>query len=71
MPFGLNSAPQSFSKCTTLVLGEALGVHAIACLDNMIILSPTLDEHFKSIEAVLRRLRFTTKHVKLVKSEFV
>ena len=71
LPFGLKNAPSSFSKCIALVLGEALGVHALAYFDDIIISSPTISEHLTSIEKVLMKFRLANMRVKLTKCEFI
>lgn len=53
-----------------MVLGEALGIHARANLDD-IISSVTTGKHFVSIERVLQKLRMDTMRVKLSKCQFV
>ena len=71
MPFGVSIAPGLFSKCMSAVLGEAMGIHALAYIDDIIIASTTLEKHFKSLEVVLQKLRRASLRVKLVKCEFL
>jgi transposase InsO family protein len=71
LPFGLKLAPFLFQRCINLVLGEAMGIHALAYIDDIIIASPTLEKHFQSLEVVFKKLRAASLRVKLTKCEFV
>ena len=56
MPFGLANAPGVFQKLMSVVLQD-LGKFAMAYLDDIIIFSPSMEEHIKHIQLVFDRLR--------------
>ena len=61
MPFGLANAPGVFQELMSVVLQD-LGKFAMAYLDDIIIFSPSIEEHIKHIQLVFDRLRH---HLKL------
>ena len=56
MPFGLTSAPAVFQELMSIVL-QGLDSFATTYLDNILIHSPSLDEHLDRIQIVFDRLR--------------
>ena len=57
MPFGLCNAPSTFQRLMELVLA---GLHWSTCLvylDDIIIFSHTMEDHFQKLEAVFQRLQ--------------
>ena len=68
MPFGLVNAPASFSRLMRIVTKDLTGVHAY--MDDILIASNTWEEHLKSIEAILSRLRQHGLHAKPTKCMF-
>jgi transposase InsO family protein len=57
MPFGLTNAPATFQNLMNDVLRDFLDVFAVVYLDDILIFSPTLDEHKRHVRLVLERLR--------------
>jgi len=57
MPFGLHSAPATFQRLLDTVLGPALEPHVFVYLDDIIIVSATLDDHLRHLTEVFERLR--------------
>ncbi|XP_032686576.1 uncharacterized protein LOC116851354 [Odontomachus brunneus] len=57
MPFGLHSAPATFQRLVDRVLEPALEPHVFVYLDDIIVTSPTFEEHLKHLKEVFRRLR--------------
>jgi len=57
MPFGLHSAPATFQRLLDTILGPELEPHVFAYLDDIIIASPTFDEHLRHLSEVFTRLR--------------
>ncbi len=71
MLFGLKSAPITFQRMITTLLGDLKGKITFAYLDDIIIASADEDSHLASLEAVLDRLRTAGLKVKLSKCEFL
>jgi len=57
MPFGLHSAPATFQRLLDTILGPALEPHVFVYLDDIIIVSATLDDHLRHLTEVFKRLR--------------
>ena len=56
MPFGLKTAPATFQRIMQQVLGPLLFTTCIVYLDDVIIMSETLDQHTRDVEEVFIRL---------------
>ena len=56
MPFGLTLAPAVFQELMFIVL-QGLGSFATAYLDDILIYSPSLDEHLDHIQIIFDQLR--------------
>ena len=69
MPFGLKGAPATFQHMMNSLL-RGLETYTAAYLDNVIIHSPTWEEHLKHIQVVLARLRETNLTIKPMKCQF-
>ena len=70
MPFGLANAPGVFQELMSVVLQD-LGKFAMAYLDDIIIFSPSMEEHIKHIHLVLDRLRQYQLKLKISKCKFM
>ena len=57
MPFGLTNAPSTFQRLMGLVLAGLCWQTCLVYLDDIIIFSRTVDEHFQRLTDVLRRLK--------------
>jgi len=57
MPFGLHSAPATFQRLLDTILGPELEPHVFAYLDDIIIASPTFEDHLRHLREVFRRLK--------------
>ena len=69
LPFGIASAPAIFQKAMDSILQ---GIPYVLCfLDDILIAGPTVEEHFKSCEEVLRRLQNHGLHLKEGKCVFL
>ena len=55
-PFGLVNLPAQFTRLMHQVLGEALGVHAMVYIDDVLIYSNSLEAHIKQLDDVLGRI---------------
>ena len=71
MPFGLQNAPSSFQRLMNYVFREELNVFVLVYLDDIIVFSRTLEEHFRNLETVFQRLREAGLKLKLKKCSFV
>ena len=56
LPFGLCNAPSTFQRCMELVLRGLQWQTLLIYLDDIIIHSMTIEEHFQRLEEVLKRL---------------
>ena len=70
MTFGLCNAGQTFSNLMDMVLAEFNYSIALAYLDDLIIFSPTFEDHVKDVEAILKRLELAGLKARPVKSHF-
>lgn len=70
MPFGLKGAPITQTKLMNRVLGFDLEPHVYVYLDDIIITSKSLAEHFRLLKTVAERLRDANLTISLEKSKF-
>lgn len=68
MAFGMRNAPSTFQRLMRLVLQDVPDCEAY--LDDIVIYSPTWEEHMKSLETVFARLANAVLTVNLAKCEF-
>ena len=54
MPFGLHSSPLTFSRLMNTVFAGILGKEMLCYLDDIIIMSPTVEDHFSSLKKYLK-----------------
>ena len=57
MPFGLTNAPATFQAFLNDVLRESLDTFVVIYLDDILIYSDTLEEHYEHVRSVLQRLK--------------
>ena len=57
MPFGLCNAPATFQRLMNEVLGDLQGSICMVYLDDFVIYSRSVGEHFRHLRTVLQRLR--------------
>lgn len=70
MPFGLSNAPATMARLMARVLGHDLEPRVYVYLDDIIIVSNSLEEHIELIREVARRLRNAGLTINLQKSKF-
>lgn len=70
MPFGLCNAPSTFQRLMDLVLNGFLWNFCTVYLDDIVIFSPSFDEHLVHIQKVFERLRQAGLTLKGSKCEF-
>lgn len=71
MPFGLKTAPATFQRTMDNVLRGLQGLHCLVYLDDIIVYSPSLQDHIDSLREVFDRLRETNLKATLDKCEFL
>ena len=57
MPYGLKNAGSVFSRLMAIVLTGLIGISVLVYLDDVVVFSVTLDEHFERLRALLERLQ--------------
>ncbi|SAM61046.1 uncharacterized protein UBRO_20210 [Ustilago bromivora] len=70
MPFGLTNAPASFQHLMKNMFKDILDRSLIIYLDNLLIYSPTLEQHQLHVSAVLAHLRQAGLYAKAEKCQF-
>ncbi|XP_073500291.1 uncharacterized protein [Phyllobates terribilis] len=70
MPFGLTNAPAFFQNLINDILRPLIGKNVVVYLDNILIYSPDLESHWRSVREVLQLLMDNSLFAKLEKCEF-
>lgn len=70
VPFGLTAAPATFMRIMNEVLQEHIGKHAFVYLDDIIVYSPTFDDHLEHLALVFESLRGANLKLNPVKCQF-
>ena len=71
MPFGLCNAPASFQRLMNKVFAEHIGDFIAVYLDDILIFSRSIDEHWQHIRWALEKLREAKLFGRLHKCEFL
>ena len=71
MPFGIAAAPATFQKLMNSVLGSLNWKEAVVYLDDILIFSSSLNEHYKRIRNVLDRIRKANLKISPTKCHFL
>ena len=56
MPFGLKNAPAVFQRIIDNTIGSLLGICCVAYMDNIVVFSPSEDQHKIDLKKVLLAL---------------
>lgn len=70
MPFGLCNAPQTMCRLMDKVIPHHLQDRIFVYLDDLLVISATLEEHFALLEEVASRLRKANLTINVEKSRF-
>lgn len=70
VPFGLKNAPFTMNRLMNLAIGFDLEPFVFVYLDDIIIATETLDEHFRLLEEVASRLKRAGLTISVEKSRF-
>ena len=70
MPFGLKNAPATFQRAVDIILSRVKWQYALVYLDDVIVYSKTIKEHFIHVQTVLQLLRDAGVSLKLAKCSF-
>ncbi|XP_011699177.1 PREDICTED: uncharacterized protein LOC105456665 [Wasmannia auropunctata] len=70
MPYGLTGAPATFQRLLDRLIGPEMEPHAFAYLDDIVVVTPTFEEHIKWLKKVFERIREAGLTVNPEKSKF-
>ncbi|XP_058603950.1 retrovirus-related Pol polyprotein from transposon 297 [Onychostoma macrolepis] len=70
LPFGLCNAPATFQRLMNTVLAGLIYKSCTVYLDDIVVASPTFQQHLRDLEEVLARLRSAGLSIKLDKCQF-
>ena len=70
MPFGLTNAPATFPKTFDILLSPYKCRSCLVYLDDIIIFSKSVEEHFQHVEDILTTLKSASISLKLKKCSF-
>ena len=71
MPMGLRSSPFTFSRLMNNIFSGLIGKSMFCYMDDIIIMSKDLNEHFDRLESVLKRLQESGLKIKIKKCSFL
>lgn len=70
MGMGLTNAPATFQRLMYKVLGDMLWKNAMAYMDDLVIFSPTYEQHMKDLSEVLSKIKTAGLKIKPPKCSF-
>ena len=71
MPFGFRNAPASFQRLMNKVFTGTIGDFILVYLDDILVFSRTIEEHWEHLRQALQRLREAKLYSRLHKCEFL
>ena len=71
MPFGLCNAPASFQRLMNKVFADNIGKCIVVYLDDILIFSRNIDEHWRHLRWALEKLKEAKLYGRLHKCEFL
>ena len=71
MPFGIAAAPATFQKLMNKVIDDLNWKVAITYLDDIIVFSPSKEQHYKDLESVFEKIKNSGLKVKPTKCHFL
>ena len=71
MPFGMRNAPATFQRLMNKVFADNIGKFIVVYLDDILIFSRNLDEHWQHLRWALEKLREAKLYGRLHKCEFL
>lgn len=71
MPMGLKNAPATFQRAMNDIFRDLINDTCLIYLDDILIFSPSLQEHISSVTKVFKRLRQFNLKIQLDKSHFL
>ena len=69
-PMGLMNSPLTFARLMNLLMQDLMGDECLVYLDDLLIASPTVEDHFVKLEQVFDRLQTSGLTVNLAKCKF-
>ena len=71
LPFGLCNAPATFMRLMNDIFRDELDRCVLVYLDDILVFSPTVEQHLRDIKTILEKLRLHRLYAKLTKCEFL
>ena len=71
LPFGLCNAPATFMRLMNDVFRDELDRCALIYLDDILVFSPSIEQHLRDLRIILEKLRQHRLYAKLSKCEFL
>ena len=71
MPFGLMNAPSVFQRLMNQIFAEELGIFVLVYLDDILIFSETVEQHWQHLRDALARLRKAKLYGRIHKCTFL